>query len=38
MSGTFLPYKLIGDDAYPIRTWFHSPFKGEKAGFSREKQ
>jgi hypothetical protein len=38
MSGMFLPYKLIGDAAYPMRPWFYSPFKGEKAGLSREKQ
>ena len=27
-----LPYKLIGDVAYPMRPWFYSPFKGEKDG------
>jgi len=38
MSGTFLPYKLIGNAAYPLRPWFYSPFKGEKTGLSRKKQ
>jgi hypothetical protein len=38
MSGTFLPYNLIGNIAYLIRPWFYSPFKGEKTGLSREKQ
>lgn len=37
MSGVFLPYKLIGDAAYPMRPWFYSPFKGEKEGLSRSK-
>jgi len=37
MSGTFLPYKLIGHDVYLMHVWFYSPFKREKAGFSREK-
>lgn len=23
-----LPYKLIGDAAYPIRVWMYCPFKG----------
>ena len=32
MSGTFLPYKLIGDAAYSMRPWFYSPFKGENVG------
>ncbi len=32
MSGTFLPYKLIGDVAYTMCPWFYSPFKGEKNG------
>ena len=38
MSGLFLSYKFIGDAAYPMRPCFYSPFKGEKAGLSREKQ
>ena len=38
MSGAFLPYKFIGDAAYPMRPWFYSPFKGEKMGLSKEKQ
>jgi len=37
MSGVFLPYKLIGDAAYPMRPWFYSPFKGEKEGLSKSK-
>jgi hypothetical protein len=37
ISGAFLPYKLIGDAAYPMRPWFYSPFKGEKEGMSRAK-
>jgi hypothetical protein len=27
----FLPYKLIGNAAYPMWPWFYFPFKGEKA-------
>ena len=37
MSGVFLPYKFIGDAAYPMRPWFYSPFKGEKEGLSKSK-
>ncbi len=37
MNGTFLPYKLIGDVAYPLRLWFYSLFKGEKNGLSPKK-
>jgi hypothetical protein len=37
INGAFLPYKLIGDAAYPMRLWFYSPFKGEKEGMSRAK-
>ena len=36
MNGIFLPYKLIGDDAYPMRPCFNSTFKGEKADLSRK--
>jgi hypothetical protein len=32
MKGKFLPYKLIGDVAYPMQLWLYSPFKGEKYG------
>ena len=28
IKGKFLPYKLIGDCAYPVRPWIYSPFKG----------
>jgi hypothetical protein len=38
MSRTFLPYKFIRDVAYPMRSWFYSPFEGEKASLSREKK
>jgi hypothetical protein len=27
LRGEFLPYKLIGDAAYPMRPWTFSPFK-----------
>lgn len=37
MKGELLPYKLIGDAAYPMRPWFYSPFKGEKEGLPRAK-
>jgi len=37
MRGKFLPFKFIGDAAYPMRPWFYSPFKGEKDGLPREK-
>jgi hypothetical protein len=30
LRGEFLPYKLIGDAAYPLRPWFFSPFKGTR--------
>ena len=36
ISGTFLPYKLIGEVAYSMHPWFYSPFKEEKVGLSRE--
>jgi hypothetical protein len=32
MKGAILPYKLIGNAAYPMRPWFYSPFKGVKKG------
>lgn len=32
-----LPYKLIGDVAYPMRPWLYYPFKGENDGLSRPK-
>ena len=28
IEGGLLPYKLIGDAAYPVRPWIYSPFKG----------
>ena len=37
MQNKFLPYKLVGDAAYPLRPWFFSPFKGVQDGLSREK-
>ncbi len=37
MKGAFLPFKFIGDAAYPMRPWFYSPFKGEREGLCREK-
>jgi hypothetical protein len=37
MRGALIPYKLIGDVAYPTRLWFYSPFKSEKEGLSRAK-
>ena len=37
MKGELLPYKLIGDAAYPMRPWFYFPFKGEKDGLPRAK-
>jgi hypothetical protein len=37
ISGAFLPYKLIGDAAYPMRPWFYSPFKEKKEGMSKAK-
>jgi hypothetical protein len=32
VKDTFLPYKLIGDIAYPMWPWFYSSFKGETYG------
>jgi hypothetical protein len=37
MKGELLPFKLMGDAAYPMRPWFYSPFKGEKDGLPRAK-
>jgi hypothetical protein len=37
MKGAFLPFKFIGNAAYPLRPWFYSPFKGEKDGMPRAK-
>ena len=37
MKGAFLPFKFIGDPAYPMRLWFYSPFKRKKDELSREK-
>ena len=37
MNIALLPYKIIGDAAYPMRPWFYSPFKRENACLSREK-
>ena len=37
MNNKLLPYRLIGDAAYPMRPWFYSPFKGVQDGLSREK-
>ena len=37
MKNKYLPYKLIGDAAYPMRPWFFTPFKGVKDGLSPEK-
>jgi hypothetical protein len=28
IEGKLLPYKLIGDAAYPVRPWIYCPFKG----------
>ena len=28
IKGKFLPYKLIGDCAYPVQPWNYSPFIG----------
>ncbi len=33
----FLPYKLIGNGANPMRPWFYSPFKGKKNGMPKYK-
>ena len=38
MKNKYLPYKLIGDVAYPMRPWFFTPFKGVKDGLSSEKK
>lgn len=35
MEGKYMPYKLIGDAAYPVRPWMYCPFKGQKDGLSR---
>jgi hypothetical protein len=32
MEGKFLPYKLIGDAVYPVRSWMYCPFKGTSDG------
>lgn len=37
MEGKFLPYKLIGDAAYPVRPWMYSPFKGTSDGLESYK-
>ena len=37
MKGELLPYKLIGDAAYPMRPWFYSSFKDEKDELPRTK-
>ncbi len=34
----FLPYKLIGNAAYPMWPWLCSPFKGEKYGLQKHKE
>lgn len=34
MAGKYMPYKLIGDAAYPVRPWMYCPFKGQKDGLS----
>ena len=34
---SFLPFKFIGDVAYPMRLWFYSPFKREKDGLFKKK-
>jgi hypothetical protein len=35
MEGKYMPYKLIGDAAYPVRPWMYCPFKGQKDVLSR---
>jgi hypothetical protein len=35
MEGKYMPYKLIGDAAYPVEPWMYYPFKGQKDGLSR---
>ena len=37
MNNKLLPYRLIGDAAYPMRPWFYSPFKGVQDELSKEK-
>ncbi len=37
MSGSFMPYKLIGDATYLMCPWFYSPFKGKKNGLFQKK-
>ena len=37
MKDELLPYKLMGDAAYPMRPWIYSPFKGEKDELPRIK-
>ena len=37
MRGSFLPFKFIGDVAYPMRLWFYSPFKEERDSLPRMK-
>ena len=32
IAGKHLPYKLIGDAAYPLRPWMYNPFKGSSEG------
>jgi len=34
----FLPYKLIGNAAYPMWPWLCSPFKGKKYGLQKYKE
>jgi hypothetical protein len=35
MERKYMPYKLIGDAAYPVRPWMYCPFKEQKDGLSR---
>jgi hypothetical protein len=35
MEGKYMPYKLIGDAAYPVRPWMYCPFKRQNDGLSR---
>jgi hypothetical protein len=37
MKCVFLPYKLVEDVAYSMRSWFYSPFKGAKNRLPRAK-
>ncbi len=32
-----MPYKFIRDATHPMRSWFYSPFKGEKEGLPKAK-